>query len=71
LQECPNKKGDAKVIESIVSGALLSNFGPESDGMVFFTSGTTSMPKAVLSTQRAGCHNFISGNYSEYLQPFR
>lgn len=33
----------------------------ESDGNIFFTSGTTGYPKAVLSTQRGSLHNVVSG----------
>jgi long-subunit acyl-CoA synthetase (AMP-forming) len=33
---------------------------PESDGVIFFTSGTTGYPKAVVSSQRAALHNVLS-----------
>jgi acyl-CoA synthetase (AMP-forming)/AMP-acid ligase II len=35
----------------------------EDDCVILFTSGTTSMPKAVLSSQRAFISNHISGSY--------
>lgn len=64
----PNKKGDAQVVQGILAGEGLSNLGHDSDGMIFFTSGTTSMPKAVLSTQLAGLHNVVSSGYSKWHQ---
>lgn len=39
----------------------MENLQQESDGNIFFTSGTTGYPKAVLSTQRCSLHNVISG----------
>ncbi|ETW75460.1 expressed putative fatty acid biosynthesis enzyme [Heterobasidion irregulare TC 32-1] len=36
------------------------NCSPDDDGAIFFTSGTTAMPKATLSSQRA----FISNSYT-------
>lgn len=44
-------------------GFGLENQTPESDGNIFFTSGTTGYPKAVLSSQRAALHNVISSIY--------
>ena len=39
------------------------NIGPESDAIIYFTSGTTSMPKGVLVTQRQALHILISTQY--------
>lgn len=44
-------------------GFGLEDQTPESDGNIFFTSGTTGYPKAVLSSQRAALHNVISSVY--------
>lgn len=46
------------------NGLGLEVLNPDSDGTIFFTSGTTSKPKAVLSSQRASLHNVISGSYA-------
>lgn len=37
--------------------------GPESDGIIFFTSGTTSLPKGVLVTHRQALHIIHSAPY--------
>lgn len=54
----------AKSLEEVRSGRGfgLEAVGPESDGMVLFTSGTTSMPKGVLETQRACLTHVISSS---------
>ncbi|KAL1405725.1 hypothetical protein Q8F55_007395 [Vanrija albida] len=45
------------------TGIGLEGVGPESDGIIFFTSGTTSMPKGVLVTNRQALHVIQSGVY--------
>ncbi|BEJ16502.1 hypothetical protein CspHIS471_0511070 [Cutaneotrichosporon sp. HIS471] len=52
-------------VEGIKSGEGLGlhDLGPESDGVIFFTSGTTGFPKAVLSNQRAALHNLHSAKF--------
>lgn len=39
------------------------DIGPESDAIIYFTSGTTSMPKGVLVTQRQALHILITAQY--------
>jgi acyl-CoA synthetase (AMP-forming)/AMP-acid ligase II len=53
------RQADKDAIHNGVGGGLegLNQF---SDGCIFFTSGTTGYPKAVISTQRAGTHNVVS-----------
>lgn len=56
--------GTSKQAEEAVlkgTGFGLENLHPESDGVIFFTSGTTGYPKAVLSSQRAALHSIVSG----------
>lgn len=48
------------LVRDVENGADLGNLGPDSDGVIFFTSGTTSMPKAVLSTQEGAIHSVVS-----------
>jgi len=55
----------AQSIRDVVDG---KGFGieeqhPESNGVIFFTSGTTGYPKAVVSSQRAALHSVVSGSY--------
>ena len=45
--------------------------GPDDDCALMFTSGTTSMPKAVLSTHRSFLSNQISGSYCVLLDMLR
>ncbi|KAK4688559.1 hypothetical protein P7C73_g1539, partial [Tremellales sp. Uapishka_1] len=45
----------------ILKGAGVEELGPDSDGVIFFTSGTSGSPKAVLSTQRMALSNIFSG----------
>jgi len=56
----------AQAMRAIVDGVGLGleNLGPDADGTIFFTSGTTGYPKAVLSDQRAALHNTIAGGVS-------
>ncbi|TXT07380.1 hypothetical protein VHUM_03100 [Vanrija humicola] len=53
--------------DEVRRGLGLDGLGPDSDGTIFFTSGTTGYPKAVLSSQRAGIHNLLSS----YVAPLR
>ncbi|ODO00633.1 long-chain fatty acid CoA ligase [Cryptococcus wingfieldii CBS 7118] len=53
----PNPQG----VQDILDGGGLEELGPESDGMIFFSSGTSGVPKAVLSTQRASLSSALSG----------
>lgn len=61
----PTCKPHPQSIADIENGTGLGDLGPESDGMILFTSGTTSMPKAVLATQRQCLHHVISGSVRE------
>ncbi len=47
---------------SVQAGQGLGNLGPESDGIIFFTSGTTSKPKGVICTQRQCLHHIVAGS---------
>lgn len=47
-------------VERVKRGEGLDGLNADSDGTIFFTSGTTGYPKAVLSSQRGGLHNFLS-----------
>ncbi|BEI93520.1 uncharacterized protein CcaverHIS019_0511480 [Cutaneotrichosporon cavernicola] len=53
----------AAQIKAVEEGKGITDLGPESDGVIFFTSGTTGYPKAVLSSQRAALHGVISSVY--------
>ncbi|ORY34955.1 putative long-chain-fatty-acid--CoA ligase [Naematelia encephala] len=46
---------------SILQGPDLRDLSPESDAVIFFSSGTSGLPKAVLSTQRMALSNLFSG----------
>nr|XP_018260501.1 long-chain fatty acid CoA ligase [Kwoniella dejecticola CBS 10117]OBR82659.1 long-chain fatty acid CoA ligase [Kwoniella dejecticola CBS 10117] len=48
-------------VQAILRGDGLEGLGPESDAVVFFSSGTSGFPKAVLSTQRMALSNLWSG----------
>lgn len=47
-------------VDEVLAGAGITDLNPESDAVMFFTSGTTGYPKAVLSSQRAALHGCIS-----------
>ncbi|BEI82218.1 hypothetical protein CcaverHIS002_0300860 [Cutaneotrichosporon cavernicola] len=53
----------AGALAQVKDGAFASSVNPESDGIIYFTSGTTSMPKGVLVTQRQALHIVISAQY--------
>ncbi|GMK59753.1 hypothetical protein CspeluHIS016_0803590 [Cutaneotrichosporon spelunceum] len=53
----------AAQVKDVEDGKGIANLGPESDGVIFFTSGTTGYPKAVLSSQRSALHGVISSVY--------
>lgn len=53
----------ADLVEDIKAGRGLEGLGHESDAIVFFTSGTTSMPKGVLVTQHQALHIIHSTTY--------
>jgi acyl-CoA synthetase (AMP-forming)/AMP-acid ligase II len=57
--ESPSAGAMRAVIEGV--GIGLENLNHDSDGTIFFTSGTTGYPKAVLSDQRGALHNTIAG----------
>lgn len=63
VQEVVSPKPSAASVRAVLTGEGLGidSLGPDSDGMILFTSGTTSMPKGVLSDQRAALVHFISG----------
>ncbi|WVQ66525.1 uncharacterized protein L199_004706 [Kwoniella botswanensis] len=48
-------------VHSILRGDGLEELSPESDAVIFFSSGTSGFPKAVLSTQRMALSNLWSG----------
>lgn len=54
----------AKAEQAIIDGTGfgVERLNPESDGTIFFTSGTTGYPKAVLSSQRAALHTLVTGS---------
>ncbi|RXK37731.1 hypothetical protein M231_04980 [Tremella mesenterica] len=47
--------------DGLLRGKGVESLGPESDAVIFFTSGTGGPPKAVLSTQRMALTNIWSG----------
>ncbi|KAL7424941.1 hypothetical protein Q5752_000628 [Cryptotrichosporon argae] len=49
------------LVRDVLAGAGLEKLGPDSDAVIFFTSGTGGFPKAVLSTQRMALSNIFSG----------
>lgn len=57
----------AQIKDAEEGKGITSDLGPESDAVIFFTSGTTGYPKAVLSSQRAALHGVISSVYREYV----
>lgn len=58
----PKTKPSANVVADIVAGrgSGLETLHTDDDGTIFYTSGTTGYPKAVLSSQRAALHNVVS-----------
>ncbi|WVR08281.1 hypothetical protein IAU60_005328 [Kwoniella sp. DSM 27419] len=52
---------DTPIDTQAVINEKTSNLGPDSDAVVFFSSGTSGFPKAVLSTQRMALSNLWSG----------
>nr|XP_019043272.1 long-chain fatty acid CoA ligase [Kwoniella bestiolae CBS 10118]OCF22202.1 long-chain fatty acid CoA ligase [Kwoniella bestiolae CBS 10118] len=48
-------------VNPILRGDGLEDLGPEGDAVIFFSSGTSGFPKAVLSTQRMALSNLWSG----------
>ncbi|BEJ13945.1 hypothetical protein CspHIS471_0311190 [Cutaneotrichosporon sp. HIS471] len=52
----------AQLVNDVLQGrGGVEQLNGDSDGIIFFTSGTTGYPKAVLSTQRAQLHVVLSG----------
>ncbi|WWD20097.1 hypothetical protein CI109_104571 [Kwoniella shandongensis] len=47
--------------KDVLSDEGLDGLGPESDAVIFYSSGTSGFPKAVLSTQRMALSNLWSG----------
>ncbi|GMK56052.1 hypothetical protein CspeluHIS016_0211080 [Cutaneotrichosporon spelunceum] len=47
---------------SVQAGHGLDGLGPDSDGAIFFTSGTTSKPKGVICTQRQCLHHVVASS---------
>lgn len=56
---------DVQLIRDVENGVGLESLGPQDDGMMYFTSGTSGLPKAVLSSQRAGLHSVMCGGFCE------
>jgi acyl-CoA synthetase (AMP-forming)/AMP-acid ligase II len=61
-----NLKVSKATLDGVIAGKGLQGLVPDSDGTVFFTSGTTGYPKAVLSSQRAGLHNLLASYVRGY-----
>ncbi|WVQ89409.1 hypothetical protein IAS59_003167 [Cryptococcus gattii] len=57
IYSTPNNQGTKEILD----GIGLDGLGPESDAVIFYSSGTSGYPKAVLSTQRMALSNAISG----------
>lgn len=54
--------GAPTTVLKVQAGEDLGALNPESDGIIFFTSGTTSLPKGVICTQRQCLHHIIAGS---------
>ncbi|BEJ10624.1 hypothetical protein CspHIS471_0100460 [Cutaneotrichosporon sp. HIS471] len=63
LPEYQPSAAELRQIES-GEGLGLEVMHAESEGHIFFTSGTSGMPKAVLSSQRGALHNHVSGTFA-------
>ncbi|GMK58062.1 hypothetical protein CspeluHIS016_0500940 [Cutaneotrichosporon spelunceum] len=63
VTELSTLQPSAQALAQVKDGAFASGVNPESDGIIYFTSGTTSMPKGVLVTQRQALHIVISSQY--------
>lgn len=61
MKVSPSDAADVK------NGVGIKDIHPDSDSTIFYTSGTTGYPKAVLSSQRASLHNVISSQIREQL----
>ena len=64
-----NLRAPNETVLGVINGTGLEDLTPDSDGIIYFTSGTTGFPKAVLSTQRAGLHNYIASYIRESPSP--
>lgn len=63
-----NLAQSAQAVKDAEAGThTITDLNPESDAVIFFTSGTTGYPKAVLSSQRAALHGVISSWYRKSL----
>lgn len=62
LIELLDPTGSPTTVLKVQAGEGLGNLNPESDGIIFFTSGTTSKPKGVVCTQRQCLHHIIAGS---------
>ncbi|BEI86715.1 hypothetical protein CcaverHIS002_0700610 [Cutaneotrichosporon cavernicola] len=51
-------------IDEIIAGVGLEGINLDSPCTIYFTSGTTGYPKAVLSNQRQNLHNALSGTFT-------
>jgi acyl-CoA synthetase (AMP-forming)/AMP-acid ligase II len=60
IKEVGNVSPSARAISDVENGVGTETLNPGSDGMIMFTSGTTSQPKAVLLTQRGSLSHMRS-----------
>ncbi|CAK9782582.1 unnamed protein product [Cutaneotrichosporon oleaginosum] len=63
VTEISSMQARPQLVASVKAGEGLENLGPDSDSIVFFTSGTTSLPKGVLVTQHQALHIIHSSTY--------